>query len=511
MKTDPQIKTGQDYHEATSYDRYAMSAHYMDWQNMPSPYKSYPSLAKTALMAGLDYTKKSVDQVFFSDEKAAPATFDLQILSQVLALSYGFTAKRQAGGQTFLFRSAPSAGALYPAEIYIGVEKVGGLEPGLFYYDIKEFALRRLRAKIPYRLINEALSIVELGAFRVSFLISGIFFRSSWKYSKRAFRYVTLDVGHVVENLVLALRYAGLSCSVHYDFEDDQLCRLIGVNRQKEACLACVNVYEANAGGDDSKISGSTATPSLDSQLIQAGQVAPHEVQFREIEQIYFQSSVVPQLGQTKPAPISVTRTQPTQWFPVIKDTIDDQELDYVGSVQRRRSRRNFIDDPLATHRFMRMLRYLQRTSLSIPEQDDIFSTVVTTGFLAGNIEDFDPGFYLLSMKDLTYGLVASGDFRQEMAAVCLNQEWLKNAAAHFLFLADLGWIDDQLGPRGYRYAMMNAGRMGQRLYLAATALGVGCCGIGALYDHEARELLALNDDGYLLYLVAVGPIKSNN
>jgi nitroreductase len=55
---------------------------------------------------------------------------------------------------------------------------------------------------------------------------------------------------------------------------------------------------------------------------------------------------------------------------------------------------------------------------------------------------------------------------------------------------------------------MMHAGRMGERLYLAAEALGLGACGIGALYDHEAAEALGLNHESRLLYLVAVGAVK---
>ena len=110
MKNHPKIKTGQDYHHATSYDRHAMSGHYMDWQNMPSPYKSYPSSSKVNLIPALDFPRKSIDQVFHADDTSTPTTIDLQILSKVLALSYGFTAKRQAGGQTYLYRSAPSAG-----------------------------------------------------------------------------------------------------------------------------------------------------------------------------------------------------------------------------------------------------------------------------------------------------------------------------------------------------------------------------------------------------------------
>jgi nitroreductase len=55
---------------------------------------------------------------------------------------------------------------------------------------------------------------------------------------------------------------------------------------------------------------------------------------------------------------------------------------------------------------------------------------------------------------------------------------------------------------------MMSAGRLGQRLYLAATALGLGCCGIGAFCDWEAADLLGLNRSSRLLYLVAVGKVK---
>jgi len=56
---------------------------------------------------------------------------------------------------------------------------------------------------------------------------------------------------------------------------------------------------------------------------------------------------------------------------------------------------------------------------------------------------------------------------------------------------------------------MMTAGRMGERLYLSATAMGFGCCGIGALYDEEAAQLLGLQGASRLLYLVAVGAVKA--
>jgi nitroreductase len=105
--------------------------------------------------------------------------------------------------------------------------------------------------------------------------------------------------------------------------------------------------------------------------------------------------------------------------------------------------------------------------------------------------------------------MAASGLFPERMAHVCLDQAWLASAAVHFLFMTNLKVLDQLWGPRGYRYAMMTAGRMGERLYLTTTAMGLGCCGIGAFYDMEAADLLVLNKESRLLYLVAVGPAKS--
>ena len=58
---------------------------------------------------------------------------------------------------------------------------------------------------------------------------------------------------------------------------------------------------------------------------------------------------------------------------------------------------------------------------------------------------------------------------------------------------------------------MMTAGMMGERLYLAAEARGLGCCGIGAFYDFEAAEILNLNTESRLLYLASVGVVKGRN
>jgi nitroreductase len=119
-----------------------------------------------------------------------------------------------------------------------------------------------------------------------------------------------------------------------------------------------------------------------------------------------------------------------------------------------------------------------------------------------------EPGFYILDTLRESVSLVTPGFMMEEMAPACLGQAWLGNCALHFLFLTNLAQLESAGGPRAYRHAMLTAGRLGQRIYLAATSMQLGCCGIGAFYDEEASDLLGLNDDSALLYLVATGPVK---
>jgi SagB-type dehydrogenase family enzyme len=132
----------------------------------------------------------------------------------------------------------------------------------------------------------------------------------------------------------------------------------------------------------------------------------------------------------------------------------------------------------------------------------------VTVGILAGSGQPLAPGFYLLDAHNDRLGRVRDGHLIEAMAAACLDQMWLQHAGMHVLFMTDLPTLDRYWGARGYRYAMIEAGRLGQQAYLAATAVGWGACGIGAIYDREAADLLQLTDDGVLLYLVGVGPVK---
>jgi SagB-type dehydrogenase family enzyme len=509
-KDDSVILSGREYHDISGYDRLDMPRHTMDWQHIPRGTKSYPALPMTTLEAGVDLPEKSFWQVM--EEPCGSfgiATMDIQSLSAVLRLAYGYTARQRSGGQIYLYRSVPSAGALYPAEIYVSGEGIPGLPPGLFHYDIQGFSLQQLRGDDASALIAATLSIPKAENCRVSFILSGIFFRSAWKYRKRAFRYVMLDIGHLIENLVSALGYAGVSCSVRYDFDDQRLGALVGLDRHKEASFAIVDVRPDKTWRGVERVPSPLEPMALDAGVIGASRVSSHEVTFEAMEQIYYTSSEPGKRGDPIGKVSVITLPEPREWFPVRQQDVKMKSYgaDYAGVVQRRRSRRNFVREPIPVRSFMCLLSLIG-TAPRPGIRAEPYLVPVTTGFIVGHVEAFDPGFYRLADLDRVYGLLKSGFFMEEMAESCLDQLWLANAGALFLFMANLKVLDDTYGARGYRYAMMEAGRLGQRLYLGSTALDLGCCGIGALYDNEARGLLSLNDDSYLLYLVAVGNIK---
>ena len=137
------------------------------------------------------------------------------------------------------------------------------------------------------------------------------------------------------------------------------------------------------------------------------------------------------------------------------------------------------------------------------------YDDALSVGCVTGEASGVEPGLYWLDRKKKTWTLSREGRFIPQMTRTCLDQEWLANAACHVFFTADLDALDTLCSPRGYRYAMLTAGRLGHRVYLGATALELACCGIGAFYDPEAADLLGLGGGRRMLYLLAAGPSKS--
>jgi SagB-type dehydrogenase family enzyme len=155
-------------------------------------------------------------------------------LSALLWASQGIT----LAGPHYSLRAAPSAGALYPVETYLAVHRVEGVAPGIWHFQVSEFALELLAAGDFRRPLAEAgLGQGFLGRAGAVFIWTGVLNRARWKYRERAIRYLFLDAGHLCQNLMLAATALGLGCCPVGAFFDGEVEYLLQVNPEEEPAL----------------------------------------------------------------------------------------------------------------------------------------------------------------------------------------------------------------------------------------------------------------------------------
>jgi SagB-type dehydrogenase family enzyme len=493
------------YHRQTSYHRQSMGGHYLDWNNQPSLYKVYPKKTPLPLSGNPTLPDQPLSGILRNQEiPPSPEALQEPDLSSLFRLTYSLTAKTVTGQGSFFYRSVASAGALYPTEIYLAASNLPGIDEGLYHYSIAHQGLTLLRPGNFSSLLDQAAQWPEGFHPGLTFFFTAIFFRSAWKYRDRAFRYHLLDTGHLIENLLLALSAQKRAWSLTYDFDDPVINHFLGLDPTREAVLALISLPDPK-GILEPK---TESLPDLDDSILMASRVAEQEKPYPLIQSMV-RAGWKKEGGETSPSlPFSTITLPVNHWTSL--DSIDPwpESLNYPAAVLTRRSKRNFIRQPLSASTFQALM---EGTSLQLPGSQDIpknSDSSLTVGLLIGQVEGFTPGFYLLDRKARQLGLIQTGPYLETMAHICLDQRWLGQAGFHMLFLSSPAALDRYQGPRGYRYALMSAGRLGERLYLLSSALGLGCCGIGAFYDQEAADLLGLDETTRLVYFVAVGMVK---
>jgi SagB-type dehydrogenase family enzyme len=233
---------GDTFQQETKYRRGHLPGSGLDWATKPETYKRYPSAPRIPLSPPRTEEGAPIWDVLRqrrSVRRYQSAPLQEAELSQLLWASQGITQERQSYG----FRTAPSAGALYPVETYLVVNAVEDIEPGIYHYAIENHALEQLktgdfRAEIAQAALDQGMATQA----NVVFVWTGVFGRSKWKYKQRAYRYVYLDAGHTAENLALAAVALGLgSCQIAALY-DEEANALLGVDGVEESTIYMTTV-----------------------------------------------------------------------------------------------------------------------------------------------------------------------------------------------------------------------------------------------------------------------------
>jgi SagB-type dehydrogenase family enzyme len=130
----------------------------------------------------------------------------------------------------------------------------------------------------------------------------------------------------------------------------------------------------------------------------------------------------------------------------------------------------------------------------------------VETYLSVQNVEGIEPGIYHYGVLHHELRQLQLGDFRAAVARAALDQDFMTTANVVFIWTAIFERSKWKYHQRAYRYTYLDAGHLAQNVALAAVALGLGSCQIGALYDEEVNLILEVNgEQESVLYLTAVG------
>jgi len=177
----------------------------------------------------------------------------LEVVGRLLYTSYGLREAQEGASRRSTDRPVPSAGGLYPLELYVATQAVTGLPDGVYHYDARahQLELRRM-GRVHEELAGIVLGQTMLHDANLLIVITAIFQRTMWKYGQRGYRYIWLDAGHVGQNLYLAAAALGLGPVAIGGFFDDDLNRLLELPRDEEEAVYAICVGQPKEHPDSS-------------------------------------------------------------------------------------------------------------------------------------------------------------------------------------------------------------------------------------------------------------------
>jgi SagB-type dehydrogenase family enzyme len=485
------------FHEATKHSVQSVRerGHFLSWDNKPNPFKVIPGSGRIELPRGIPPTGVPLLEAVRRSAPAArrsPGLLDLALL-----LVVGAGVRRRvvyADEEEFFFRTYASAGALYPVEIYVVCADLSGLPAGVYHFDARGAALERLReGDHRAHLVRAAGAEPAVAQAPVTMVLTGIPWRTAWKYTERGYRHLYWDAGMILANLLALASATTQQAKVILGFVDDEVEALLGLDRAREfpLCLLTVGSRSPVGPGESPPESWTHPFPPL----------SPGEVEYQAIGEVNDAGRLAtPEAAQEWRARTGTGKAGAEQAKDTFRPVLAPPPPYSIEEVIRRRgSARRFRRGsmPLGV-----LARVLEVATESIPT--DLAPRILTDVYLAANaVEGLDPGTYVYQRG--SFELLGRGDHRRRAAFLCLEQRLGGDAAATHFLLADLSGVLETWGDRGYRAAQLEAGIVGGKIYLGAYGYGYGATGL-TFYDDEVISFFSPHAAGKsCMLVVAVG------
>lgn len=465
------VETVLRYHEFSSESRSSVfrRAPSIEWGEPPPAFKHYPDRPHIRL-ASNNTGERPLSQTL---RAPLPRTQSLRLaeLGELLHLAAGITVWR---GDT-AYRAAPSAGALFPSELYLLVRAIDGLPAGLYHYDARHHQLN---------LLDPAPAAGAFGpagddAFDAMVVLTSIFRRTGFKYRDRAYRYAMADAGHLLENLRLAGHKLGLHAQLFKQFDESLIARALAIDGVEEGVMALLK-FSRNP---------SQPGPATENQIYRAA-AAPDSAPETAV-------GVTGMMHRASSLQLLEERGQVAAPADAIAlPTPEPSTQGVYDSIIHRRSQRRFLEKPVPLAALSSILADMAQT----PQ----LSSAIQINLVINRVAGLAPGVYRYLPQHALLR-VRAGEFAAQAQAAALAQDVIGEAAV-VLILS--GRRERMLAPgaRGYRHAFLEAGMLGERWLLGAVARGLAACPVGAFYDDEAASLIGVDSrQEWVLHFAALG------
>ena len=511
-----------DYHDRTKHHshRYARSAGYIDWENQPNPFRSYDTETVVALpFLHDDLNKAHLD--LYRRPSGEPTAFSLENIGIFLELSLGLSAWKSHSGDRWPLRMNPSSGNLHPTEAHLIIPESASLPGGVYHYNPLHHALE-CRCALPASLSGDICAQFGTDGFLVA--LSSIFWRESWKYGERAFRYCNHDVGHAAAGLSFSAGLRGWCATYLNALSDESIETILGFDRtrwhlreEEHPDLLC---WITGHSGPD-------VPRTLTGDVIAAFSKLPFESAPNRLSRQTVDWQVIHRTAR-------LTRKPPTSGrkyafgTPPFFDDKTPSPLSAVDIIRNRRSATAFDPDgTIEKNSFFAILdKTLPRSGYS-PFDIQLGNPQVHLLLFVHNVTGLPRGLYfflrnstdLMSVRDATRPefrwhqiseelplyLLKEEDFRHKAVQLSCNQDIAGDSAFSMGMIARFA-DTVRRAPYRYRHLFWECGMIGQVLYLEAEAQGARGTGIGCYFDDPVHEIIGLKDNTWQsLYHFTVG------
>ena len=490
------------YHERTKYDPETIHAKSksLNWSQQPVPFKDYKIGVSFDLKPYLNNPPQDLTAEWW------------QRLSKLLFCSYGLTGMIPTDAEPHYVRAAPSAGGLYPAEIYLISRGTPFLPAGLYNYQAKTHSLLQFwESEVWTSLQSACFWNPVLEATQLAIVLSAVFYRSFWRYEDRAYRRIFLDTGHLLGNLELASSLNDFRPHLIGGFADEAVNQLLYLDSQQEGTIAVMPLADVREVNQNLPLT-QTALPS------ETQRNYPDLDDGALLDYFHQTTQILPNPTAKVNWKLSPAEEQDKYNFPfclkmsTVSEAIawGNQLADLEQTILRRRSTRAYSGDALTLNELKALLDFTYQPQHYV-EQDldgspDYFDLSLVETFIAvSSVTGLEEGCYYYAPKAQELRQIRFKNFRRELHYLCLGQDLGRDASAVLFHTADLKAAIARYGDRAYRYLHMDAGHLGQRLNLAAIHLGLGVSGIAGFFDDQVNEVLGIPTDEAVLYITTLG------